>query len=98
MSLASEMIFVDASEQVLGRLASHVAKMLLNGYSVVVFNAEKCVISGSKERIIEKFRQRYSRRTLKNPEKLGHREPKTPHGIVRRAIRRILAYKKARGR
>jgi len=98
MSLASEVLYVDASDQIVGRLASHVAKMLLNGYKVIVFNAEKSVLSGDKQRIVEKFRKRYSRRTLKNPEKLGHREPRTPHGILRRAIRRMLPYKKARGR
>ncbi len=93
-----ETLYIDASEQIVGRLASHIAKLLLNGYSVVVFNAEKAVISGDKNMIVEKFKQRYSRRTLKNPEKLGHREPRTPHGILRRAIRGMLPYKKARGK
>ena len=45
MSIATEVLYVDASDQVLGRLASHVAKLLLNGYKVVVFNAEKVAIS-----------------------------------------------------
>jgi large subunit ribosomal protein L13 len=98
MSVATEVLYVDASDQILGRLASNVAKLLLNGYKVIVFNAEKAAISGNKARIVEKFRERYARRTLKNPEKLGHREPKTPHGIVRRAIRGMLPHKKPRGR
>jgi large subunit ribosomal protein L13 len=41
----SETIYIDAENQILGRLASHVAKMLLNGYKVVIFNAEKSVLS-----------------------------------------------------
>lgn len=98
MSSKENLIYVDASNQILGRLASHVAKLLLNGNKVLVFNAEKAVLSGDKSRIVERFRIRYSRRTLKNPEKLGHREPRTPEGIVRRAIRRMLPYKQAKGR
>ncbi len=96
--MSSETLYVDASEQIVGRLSSHVAKLLLNGYRVVVFNAEKAVLSGDESRIVEKFREIYSRRTLKNPEKLGHREPKTPQGILRRSIRGMLPYKKARGK
>jgi large subunit ribosomal protein L13 len=94
----SETIYIDAENQILGRLASHVAKMLLNGYKVVIFNAEKTVLSGNKQRIIEKFKRRLSRRTIKNPEKLGHRNPRTPDGILRRSIRGMLPYRKYRGR
>lgn len=96
--MSQEIIYVDASGQILGRLASRVAKLLLDGKKVIVFNAEKAVLSGDKGRIVEKFRVRYARRTLKNPEKLGHREPRTPHGILRKAIRGMLPRKKPKGR
>jgi large subunit ribosomal protein L13 len=42
----------DGENAILGRLGSHVAKNLLKGYKVVVFNSEKVLISGSKEDII----------------------------------------------
>jgi len=53
----SEVIYVNAENQILGRLASHVAKMLLNGYRVVIFNAEKAILSGDKHRIIENLKR-----------------------------------------
>ncbi|HYA71504.1 MAG TPA: uL13 family ribosomal protein, partial [Thermoplasmata archaeon] len=37
---------VDASGLVLGRAASHIAKRLLNGETIVVVNAEKSVVTG----------------------------------------------------
>lgn len=98
MSSENQIVYVDASNQILGRLASKVAKMLLNGSKVYIFNSEKAVISGSKSRIIEKFRKRLARRTLKNPEKIAHRNPRTPDGILRRSIRGMLPYKKPKGR
>jgi len=96
--MTEEILYINAENQILGRLASKVAKLLLNGYRIIIYNAEKSVISGSKERIIEKFKERYRKRTLKNPMKLGHRHPRTPEGILRRAIRGMLPYKKPRGK
>ena len=50
------MTIVDASGLVLGRLASHVAKRILIGENVVIINAEKAIITGSKKNIVEKFK------------------------------------------
>ncbi|HKI76467.1 MAG TPA: 50S ribosomal protein L13, partial [Candidatus Bathyarchaeia archaeon] len=38
---------VDASNLILGRMASYVAKKALDGKSMVVINAERAVISGT---------------------------------------------------
>ena len=41
------MIIYDAENQVLGRLASVIAKKLLNGETVFVVNSEKAVLAGN---------------------------------------------------
>lgn len=91
-------IYVNAENQVLGRLASHVAKLLLKGNKVIVFNAEKSILAGSKKRIVQKFREKYEIKTLKNPKKVGPKHPRTPDGILRRSIRGMLPYKKPKGK
>ena len=54
ISLAEVTYVYDASDKVLGRLASHVAKQLLstakagNGARVIIVNAEKAVVRGKK--------------------------------------------------
>ena len=42
---------IDASECIMGRLASAVAKSLLNGEEIHIVNAENAVISGSKDMV-----------------------------------------------
>jgi len=96
--MSEETIIVDAKDQILGRMSSKVASLLLSGKNVIVINAEKAVISGTKERVISRFKEKFERSTLKNPEKLGHRNPKRPDGIVRRTIRGMLPYKQEKGR
>lgn len=91
-------IIIDASNQRLGRMASHVAKILLLGKKVIIVNADRAVISGDKRRIIERFKEMYEKTTLRNPMRLGHRNPRRPEMIVRKAIRGMLPRKKHKGR
>ncbi len=53
--------YLDASNQVAGRLASNVAKILLNGDNVFIINAEKAVISGRKEVTFREYKQKTDR-------------------------------------
>ncbi|MEM4593785.1 MAG: uL13 family ribosomal protein, partial [Zestosphaera sp.] len=46
-------IVIDAEGAILGRLASRIAQLLKEGYEVYVVNAEKAVVSGEKQRVIE---------------------------------------------
>jgi large subunit ribosomal protein L13 len=88
---------VDASNLILGRMASYVAKSALNGNRVVVLNAEHAVISGTKERVVARAKQKLKTRTLGNLEK-SPTHPRKPDGYVRRVIRGMLPWKKPSGK
>jgi len=89
---------IDATNLVLGRMASIVAKRLLNGERIVIVNAEKAVISGEPRMVIESYKILFNVRTLRNPYRHGIRRPRTPERIVRLAIRGMLPMEKRRGR
>src|SRR5207245_3899804 len=88
---------VDASNLILGRMASYVAKKALDGKSMVVINAERAVISGTKERVVARAKQKLKTRTLGNLEK-SPTHPRKPDGYVRRVIRGMLPWKKPSGK
>ena len=61
------MKIIDASNCILGRLASSIAKELLNGEEVHIINAERAVISGTKNRV---FGEYIEKRKLNHPKNL----------------------------
>jgi len=93
-----KILYIDASNQVLGRLASIVAKKLLEGYRVIVVNVEKAVISGEKTRVIEGYKVLLKVKTHYNPEKSGIRRPRNPINIFKRAVRGMLPMSQEKGR
>ena len=88
------MKIIDASECIMGRLASSVAKTLLKGEEVHIVNAENAVISGSKDMV---FGEYISKRNLNHPRK-GPYYPRMPHMMLKRAVRGMIPYQKPRGR
>jgi large subunit ribosomal protein L13 len=88
---------VDASNLILGRMASYVAKKALEGNRIVVLNAERAVISGTRERVVARAKQKLKTRTLGNLEK-SPTHPRKPDGYVRRVIRGMLPWKKSSGK
>ncbi len=91
------MLIVDGTNQVFGRMASKIAKALLNGEEVLLVNAEKIIIVGPKHYILDKFRLRRSWKNKANPEHSPY-WPRRPDLLVKRMIRGMLPRKKARGR
>jgi large subunit ribosomal protein L13 len=85
---------IDATGLVLGRMASIIAKKLLNGEKIIIVNAGKAVISGDKHVIIRQYNDYLQ---VGHPEK-GPLHPRRPDRIVKRAIRGMLPYKQPRGR
>lgn len=91
------MRIINAEGLILGRLASKVARMLLEGEEVVIVNADKAIITGNRDDIFAKFKQRTELRTRTNPRR-GPFYPKRSDEIVRRTIRGMLPWKTNRGR
>lgn len=87
------MIIIDATNQIIGRFATFVAKKALLGEEVRVINAEKAVFSGTSSQVIAKIKQDKDRGT---PAK-GPFIPNMADRYVRRVIRGMLPYKQAKG-
>lgn len=85
---------IDATGCTVGRLSSYVAKELLNGEKVIVVNAEKAYLSGSKEFLIREYKEKRERGTQRK----GPFFPRMPDRILKRTIRDMLPYQKPRGR
>lgn len=91
------MIVVDATDQILGRMASKIAKSLLEGEAVTVVNPEKAIITGDPRKIYEKYKVRFDLSRNVNPTK-GPFYPRTPDRIVSRAVRGMLPWSKPKGK
>lgn len=88
------MIVIDASGKILGRLCSVVAKLLLDGNEVVILNAEKAIITGSRRQIIEDYlKKRHAGNVRKRK---GPFFPRMPDRILRRTVRGMLPYAKSK--
>ncbi|MBN2142537.1 50S ribosomal protein L13 [Candidatus Woesearchaeota archaeon] len=88
------MIIIDAKNQIVGRIGVVVAKQALLGEEVAVINCEKAVITGSRDYVLGKFKQRRDRGV---PRK-GPFYPRMPDRFVRRSFRGMLPMDKTRGR
>lgn len=91
-------MIIDGEGLVLGRLASKVSKKLLEGEDITVLNAEKIIISGTKDWAYKKYKQRIDRASISNPRKMGPKYPRRPDDIFRRTVRGMLPYKKSKGK
>lgn len=94
-------LIVNAEGYILGRVASFAAKRALRGDRVIVVNAEKALISGTRTGLKKEGDLRIGIRNWGNP-KRGPFMMKQPDNFVRSVIRGMLPYNKnrygARGR
>lgn len=82
---------------VAGRLASNIAKLLLNGQSAVVLNIDQTVITGKPEMVVEKY---FGRRGITNkadPEKAA-KWPKRPDYLFKKIVAGMLPKRSARSK
>ncbi|MDV3293520.1 MAG: 50S ribosomal protein L13 [Nitrososphaerales archaeon] len=93
---SEETIYVDAANQIAGRLASKVAKLILSGRRVVVLNAEKALISGSRNSVITQWKKSLELSSRVNPI-YGPIHPRRPDNILRRMVRGMVPRKKPKG-
>lgn len=87
---------MDATNQIAGRLSSRIAKLLLSGQKVIVVNAEKSLISGSRGSVITAWKRRLELSSKVNPV-YGPKHPRRPDTILRRMVRGMVPRKKAKG-
>jgi len=85
---------IDGENMILGRLSTYVAKQALLGEEIALVNCEKLVISGSRQQIFAKHKQKQAR----GHPRWGPFTPRRPDGFVKRSIRGMIPYKKSRGR
>lgn len=88
---------IDCDSKILGRLASSVAKLLLNGDSVALVNAERAVISGHIRSMMKGYKRRMELTDKPNPNHSPYIS-RRPDLMVKRTVRGMLPYKKAKGR
>ncbi|MBD6955076.1 MAG: 50S ribosomal protein L13 [Thermoplasmata archaeon] len=88
------MKIIDATDHIVGRLSSKVAKMLLEGEEVIIINAEKSVITGNKEFIFKDYLEKWQRGSVRK----GPHYPRMPDRILRRTVRGMLPFKTSHGR
>jgi len=92
-----EIKVVDGKDKVMGRLASQVAKMVLNGSEVAVLNAEHVFISGHPKQIIANYKRKLELQDKANPEHSPYHSRRADL-FVKRAIRGMLPFKKPKGK
>jgi large subunit ribosomal protein L13 len=95
--MAEKEYVIDCESQILGRLASHTAKLLLQGNKVILVNAEKAAISGHVSNIVANYKQKVEFKDKANPEHSPYWS-RRPDFLVKRIVRGMLPWKKPRGR
>lgn len=88
--LMSDIIYIDGTDLRLGRMATRVAKHLMNGDKIVIVNVEKVVLSGSRSSALTKYARWMSLLTYKNPEKVGPKQHRSPDRLVHSAVKNML--------
>ncbi len=87
-------MIVDATNQIVGRLGTFVAKKALLGETIDIVNAENAVISGKKQMVFLKYKQNVERGTWAK----GPHYKRDPDMLLKRLIRNMLPHKTSRGR
>ncbi|MBN1157444.1 50S ribosomal protein L13 [Candidatus Woesearchaeota archaeon] len=88
------MIIINAENMLLGRITGFAAKKILLGEQVAVINCEKAMVSGRKYVVLEKYRQKLQRGSVRK----GPFISKSPQMLVKRTIRGMVPFKMPRGK
>ena len=85
---------VNAEGLILGRMASKVAKLLLNGEQVIIINAEKSVLSGKRKSKVQETKQFLE----VGAPKRGPFHYRRPDRIVLKTVRGMLPASQPKGK
>lgn len=81
---------IDATGLILGRMATKVAKLALQGEEIAIVNCEKAIISGKPELVFSEYKKKLARRS---GTRAGPFIPKRADRYVKRTIRGMLPKK-----
>ena len=85
---------VNADGLILGRMASKVAKKLLNGEKIIIVNAEKAVLSGKKKSKVAEAKEFLE----VGAPRQGPFHYRRPDRILRKTVRGMLPFKQPKGK
>jgi large subunit ribosomal protein L13 len=86
--------YIDGKNAVYGRLSTVVAKELLNGEFVTIVNASEVIVTGNRDSVLKKFRERRDIGSVRK----GPYYPRMPKAILKRSIGDMVPKDKAKGR
>jgi large subunit ribosomal protein L13 len=86
-------MIIDATNQVLGMVASYAAKKSLLGEKVEIVNCEQAVVTGTKANIMARYRAKRERGDPFH----GPYFPRHPDRLMRRTIRGMLPRRQEKG-
>ncbi len=86
---------LDATELIMGRMCSQIAKLVLLGEQVVILNAKDAVVSGRRNQILEKYVHLRHIRNASNPRR-GPFHFSRPDTFLRQKVKAMLP-KNSRG-
>lgn len=85
---------INADGLILGRMATYIAKRLLNGEELVIINAEKAILSGKKRSKLKDAIEFLSVGQYRR----GPFHYRRPDRIVRKSVRGMLPFKQPKGK
>lgn len=97
-AMESKQIIVDGSGLILGRLASIVAKKLLEGYKVIVVNVDKVVVSGKPSEVVKAYKQTVLSVRSHHSHKWRPKRPRSPIRLFKDTVWGMLPKHNRRGR
>jgi large subunit ribosomal protein L13 len=93
-TLGDDFTVINAEGHVLGRLSSIIAKRLINGEKIVIVNAEKAIITGERNMIFRRYKEKY----MRGSQEKGPYFPRHPERIFKRTVRGMIPWRNRRGR
>ncbi|MGC9071903.1 MAG: 50S ribosomal protein L13 [Acidilobus sp.] len=83
-------LVINGEGAILGRMASYIAKKLLEGYKVTVVNVEKVAVSGDPIRLVQFYRDTVLGVKSHFSQRWRPKRPRSPQQLVRGTVRGML--------
>jgi large subunit ribosomal protein L13 len=91
-------LIIDGKGHILGRLATFVAKRLLEGDKVIVLNVEKVVVSGDPTKVVQSYKRTILGVRSHYSHRLRPKRPRSPIRLFKSAVWGMLPKDNKRGR